>query len=59
MSRITDAVVKKIGHVACGSTASESFQVPTARQNEFFELICDSEKAIEFLDAYAPVDQLQ
>ena len=59
MSRITDAVVKKIGNVAGGLTASESFQVPTTRQNEFFKLICDSKKATEFLDGYARVDQVQ
>ena len=59
MSRITDAVVKKIGDVAGGPTASESFQVPTTRQNEFFKLICDSKKATEFLDGYARVDQVQ
>ena len=59
MSRITDANVSGIVQNASGSAASQSFQVPTERQCDFFHLVCDSDKALEFLNAYAPVDHSQ
>ena len=59
MSRITDANISAIVTNASGSAASLSFQIPMERQCDFFHLVCDSDKALEFLNAYAPVDHSQ
>ena len=56
MSSITDANVSGIVQNASGSAASQSFQIPTERQCVFFDHVCDSTKALQFLNAYAPVE---
>ena len=52
MSRITEASVRGIGNFAFGT--ANTFQVSVERQNDFFELICDTQSGVRFLDAYAP-----
>ena len=53
MSRITDASVKDIGNFA--SSTANAFQVSVEQRSSFFRLICDTQRATQFLDAYAPV----
>ena len=55
MSRITEASVMHIGHFGAGSAAADTFQVPLERRADFLEMICDSEHAVKFLDAYEPL----
>ena len=54
MSRITDASVKDIGNFA--SSTANTFQVSVEQRSSFFRLICDTQRATQFLDAYAPVE---
>ena len=56
MSRITESSVRGIGKFASGTL--KNFHVPSERRNEFLDLIFDSQSAISFLDAYAPVVQI-
>ena len=51
MSQITEASVHGIGT----SGSAKDFRVPAESRNAFFRLICDSQCATMFLDAYASV----
>ena len=57
MSRITEANVNDIGTFPSGTVAT--FRVPVGQREAFFELICDTESAMQFLESYAPVEHVE